>query len=207
MVVKASCGLHRRAAHQSATPSLRPIARLDSFCQRNLATIILSLTLIGFASKALLPGIVRDDFACKLLADPGNATTDDGDDDGKPAPGHSSTASKLGGFEAALLVTIDPALPQSLVLIHGLAVADVAGEIPLLDRYLPNGETGPPVGMRHYAQPIGTAPCPLFSHPLQTFLVVLPDRANQAISSDPLKSAASDPVLSHQRIHRSERKL
>ena len=159
---------HRRAVHQHATLPLCPV----------LATIALSLAFVGIAAKALIPDLVYDDLAYLASADPGNATPDNGDDDGKPPPGDGATASKFGSFEKAILVTIDLAVPQSLMLIHGLVVPDEAREITLPDRYLPNGETGPPVSGRHRAQAISAGPRPLFSRPQPVFPIVRTNRAN-----------------------------
>ena len=170
MTFHASRGSHRRAVHQHATLPLHPW----------LVTIALSLAFVGLAAKALIPNLVYDDLAYLVSADPGSATTDngDGDDDGKLVPHDGSTMFKCGDFAKAILVTVAVAVPHSLAPVHGLAVPDEAGEIGLLDRYLPNEETGPPVGGRHRAQAIGTAPRPLFFRPHQAFPVLLTDRAN-----------------------------
>jgi hypothetical protein len=101
---------------------------------------------VGLAAKALVPDLVYDDLACKVFDDPGNATTDDGDDDGKPAPPTDSTY-KFGDFAKAILVTVDLALPHSLMPVHALAVSDAATETLLPDHFLPNAETGPPAGI------------------------------------------------------------
>jgi hypothetical protein len=129
----ASRGSHRKAVHKHATLPLCPI----------LATIVLSLALAALAAKALLPDLSYDELASLASADPGNATTDDGDDDGKPVP-QTDSACKFGDFAKAILVTVDFALPHSLMPVHALAVTDAAITPLLPDHFLPNAETGPP---------------------------------------------------------------
>jgi hypothetical protein len=111
----------------------------------------LTLALTGLTTKAIIPGIVDDDLACKAFDDSGNATTDDSDDDGNPAPHDDLTTSKFGAFAEAILVTVDSVLPQTLIPVHALAVCDAATEPLLPDHFLPNAETGPPAGVAHGA--------------------------------------------------------
>ena len=110
-------GSYQRAVHPDAPLPLRPI----------LATIVLSLTLVGLAAKAITPGIADDDVACKVLDDSGNATIDDTDDDGKPAPDIDSAKCKCSELAKAILVTLDTLLPHTLMPVHGLAVCDEIG--------------------------------------------------------------------------------
>ena len=143
----------------------------------------LALALTGFTTKAIIPGIVDDDFACAVLDDSGNATTDDTDDDGKPVPGADSAKGKFGACADAVLVIVDSALSYSLIPVHALAVPDEATEPLLPDHFLPNAETGPPPGIAHGATTaaradwllgtVGTVkrsdrlPRPSLSHPQQ----------------------------------------
>ena len=165
-----SHGSHRRAVHKHATLPLCPW----------LAVIALGLAFLGLAARALIPDLVYDDLAYLVSADPGNATADngDGDDDGKLVPHDGSTMCKCGDFAKAIFVTVAVAVPLSLVPVYGLAAPDEAGEIALPDRYLPNGETGPPIAGRHRAQATTTATRSLFSHPQQASPVALTDQAN-----------------------------
>jgi len=132
----------------------------------------------GFAAKALILDLVYADLAYLVPADPGNATTDDGDDSGKAAPHDGSTASKIGNFAKAILATVSLGVPSSLAPVHGLPVSDLTGKITLPYHYLPNAETGPPVGGRHCAQPTSAAPRPFFFPPRQAFSVVRTERTN-----------------------------
>jgi hypothetical protein len=157
LTFKGSRGSHRQAVHQHATLPLRPF----------LATIVLSLALVGLAAKALIPSFVDNDAACKVFDDSGNATTDDTDDDGKPAPQTDSTC-KCGDFAKAILVTLDLVLPHTLMPVHALAVSDAATEALLPDHFLPNAETGPPV--RLCSSPRA---CLFLSHPPQKSPIVL----------------------------------
>jgi len=131
-----SLGSHRKAVHKYATLPLRPF----------IATIVLSLALVAVAAKAIVPGILDDDVACKVFDDSSNATNDDTDDDGKPAPPTDSNC-KFGDFAKAILVTVDLGLPHSLMPVHGLAASDAVTEPLLPDHFLPNAETGPPTAI------------------------------------------------------------
>ncbi len=131
-----SRGSHQRAVHQRGTVPSRPF----------FATIVLSLALVGLAAKSFIPGIVGD-FACRVAADSGSATTDDNDDDGKPSPDNDSTTCKFGDLTKAILVTVDLALPHLLMPVHALAVPDTTTEAVLPDHFLPNAEIGPPGGI------------------------------------------------------------
>jgi hypothetical protein len=110
-----------------------------------LATIVLSLALVGLASKAFIPSILDDDIVGKVLDDAGNATPDDADSNGKPAPDIDSAKCKCPEFAKALLATLDILLPHALMPVHALLVCDAATEPLLPDHFLPNAETGPPV--------------------------------------------------------------
>jgi len=152
---------------------------------------------MGLVAKALTPDFVYDDLACLTTADPGNATTDDTDDDGKPAPQTHSTC-RFGDFAKAIHVTGDMALPHSLMLVHALAVSDAAAEPRLPRDFLPNAETGPPAGIALGATTascadwllgtVGTVtrsgrlPRPPLSHPQQTSRFLLAARRNQKLS-------------------------
>ena len=136
MTFHASRGSHRRAVHPDATLRVCPL----------LSAIVLSLALVGLVAKAFIPGYDYDDLTCQASADPGNATNDDTDDDGKPAPQTNSTC-KFGDFAKAILVTVDLALLRSLMPVHALAIPDAAITPLLPDHFLPNAETGPPAGI------------------------------------------------------------
>jgi hypothetical protein len=99
------------------------------------------------ATKAFIPWFVDDDFACKVLDDSGNATTDDTDDNGKPAPDVDSAKCKCPEFAKAILATLDILLPHALMPVHALLACDAATEPLLPDHFLPNAETGPPGGI------------------------------------------------------------
>ena len=134
VVFSALGGSHRRAVHQHATIPLRPW----------LAAIGLSLAFVGLATKAVIPDLVYDELAYLVSADPGSATTGDGDDDSKLVPHNGSTMCKCGDFAMAILDTVELVLPQSLMPVHALAVTDAATEPLLPDHFLPNAETGTP---------------------------------------------------------------
>ena len=152
-------------------------------CRSWFILAALTLALTGLTTRAILPGIVDDDLVCKALDDPGNATTDDTNDDGKPAPDVDSAKCKCGEFAKAMVVAVDSTLPHSLMPVHALAVSDAATEPLLPDHFLPNAETGPPPGMAHGATTaspadwllgtVGTVkrsdrlPRPSLSHPQQ----------------------------------------
>jgi hypothetical protein len=133
LTITAWRGSHRIAGYQHATVPLRPL----------LTVVVLSFALLGLATKAFIPAIV-DDFWCRASVDPGSATTDDTNDDGKPSPDDDSTTCKFGDFAKAILVTVDLALSHSLIPVHSLVVCDAATEPLLPDHFLPNAETGPP---------------------------------------------------------------
>src|SRR5207247_1646229 len=143
-----------------------------------LATIALSLALVGLAAKAIMPGFADDDVACKVLDDSGNATTDDTDDDGKPAPDVGSAKGKCGELAKAILVTLDLLLPHALMPVHALAVCDAATEPLLPDHFLPNAETGPPDGVRS-----GRLPCPSLSHPPPQPPIIIAENGTTPCSS------------------------
>ena len=136
MTFNVSRGSQHKAVHLNATLPLRPV----------LATILMSLALVGLAAKAIVPGILDGDVACKVFDDSGNATADDTDDDGKPAPPTDSNC-KFGDFAKAILVTVDLGLPHSLMPVHGFAASDAVTEPLLPDHFLPNAETGPPAAI------------------------------------------------------------
>src|SRR5436309_9714231 len=98
-----------------------------------------------------MPWFADDNVPCKILDNPGNDTTDDTDDDGKPAPDVDSAKCKCAELAKAILVTLDILLPHTLMPVHALAVSDAATEPLLQDHFLPNAETGPPAGMAHGA--------------------------------------------------------
>ena len=135
MTFHLSGGSHRRAVHSGATPRVWAA----------LATIVLSLLVVGLIVKASVPDLVYDDLTYLIAAGTGGATADSADDDGN-SPLRNESTCKLGDFAKAMLVTVGFALLHSLTPVHTLTVSAVVVEPLLSDFLLPNAETGPPAG-------------------------------------------------------------
>jgi hypothetical protein len=137
---------------------------------------------VGLATKAFIPSVVDDDLTSQASTDPGNANSDDGDNDGNPSPPTDSTPCKSvrphANFAKAILVTVELPLSHSLMPVHALAVSDAALEPMLPDRFLPNAETGPPVGARSCR-----SPCPSLSLPLQQPTIIISENGTTPRSS------------------------
>jgi hypothetical protein len=165
MRVNRSGGSRRKAVHIDAALSMCPA----------LATIILTVALVGLTAEALVPDLAYDDLACLASSDPDNPTTNDCDDSSKPVS-QSNPTRLVSHFAKALLATVDLALPRSLMPVHVLAGIDLVNQPLLPDYFLPNGVHGPTVRVGRGADAESRR---------DLLFLPLPGTASRAVTSSP----------------------